>query len=74
MRVRIFAKFREIAKADYVDVEASNIKDLREKLSKLLNVDTSEVIVLINGEKLPDDFALADVKEAFAFPPTAGGC
>ncbi len=74
MKVRVFAKFREIAKADYVDVEASNVKDLKEKLSKLFNVNPSEVIVIINGENPPDESVLDGVKEVFAFPPTAGGC
>jgi len=31
VRVKLFAKFREIANADYIDIEASNIKELKEK-------------------------------------------
>ncbi len=74
MKVRIFAKFREIARSDYVEIEASNVKDLKEKISKLFNVDPSEVILIINGHKMPEEEKLVDVKEAVAFPPTAGGC
>ncbi len=73
MKVRIFAKFREIAGADYVDVEATNVKELKEKLSKLFGVNASEVILLINGETMRDDTELANVKEVLAFPPAAGG-
>ncbi|MFP3166216.1 MAG: MoaD/ThiS family protein [Nitrososphaeria archaeon] len=74
MRVKLFAKFREIANADYIDIEASNIKELKEKLSAILKVNIQEIIVMINGKKLPEDEVLYDVKEAIAFPPTAGGC
>ncbi|MGC8599544.1 MAG: MoaD/ThiS family protein [Nitrososphaeria archaeon] len=74
MRVKLFAKFREIAKADYIDIEASNIRELKEKLSVILKVNARDIIVMINGEKLPEDEVLYDVKEAIAFPPTAGGC
>ncbi|MFP3130057.1 MAG: MoaD/ThiS family protein [Nitrososphaeria archaeon] len=74
MRVKLFAKFREIANADYIDIEASNIKELKEKLSAILKVNVQEIIVMINGKKLPEDEVLYDVKEAIAFPPTAGGC
>ncbi|MFP3213756.1 MAG: MoaD/ThiS family protein [Nitrososphaeria archaeon] len=74
VRVKLFAKFREIAKADYIDIEASNIKDLKEKLSVILNVNVQDIIVMINGKKLPDVEVLYDVKEAIAFPPTSGGC
>ncbi|MGC8568595.1 MAG: MoaD/ThiS family protein [Nitrososphaeria archaeon] len=72
VKVRLFARFRELAGSDTVYVEASSSDEIAERLSELLGVDRSEINLLIDGRR-PGEQELREGSDVIAFPPTAGG-
>ncbi len=73
VKVRLFAKFREIAGTEFLLLDASTVGELKRRLSEILNVEESRINIIIDGDRAPDDHELKEGEEALAFPPVAGG-
>uniref|UniRef100_A0A7C3RDI7 MoaD family protein n=1 Tax=Archaeoglobus fulgidus TaxID=2234 RepID=A0A7C3RDI7_ARCFL len=85
VRVKLFANFREAAGVREVKVEASNVGELLEKLTKMFpklemlfyekGVLRDYVNVMVNGRNIRGElsYPLKDDDEVAVFPPVSGG-
>lgn len=75
VRVKLYARFKELAGRDELTVEGvRTLKELRKRLSTELGVDQSSINFIVNGVKQPDEFSLNDEELVIAFPQVSGGC
>jgi len=77
MKVRLFARFREIL-GEFIDIEANiSVKELREFIRKRLSEKGYEsdipIIVAVNGSYVKDDYVITEHDEVVVFPPVSGG-
>ncbi len=85
VRVKLFANFREAAGVREMEVEASNVGELLEKLTKMFpklemlfyekGVLRDYVNVMVNGRNIRGElsYPLKDDDEVAVFPPVSGG-
>lgn len=74
IRIRLYARFREIAGKDELDVEGANtLMDVRKMLSKELGVDPQEINFIVYGKRQPDELKLEENAVVIAFPQVSGG-
>jgi MoaD family protein len=77
VRVRLFAALRELAGASEVEVSGVTVDDLVAALSERYGERFAKVAragsVVVDGERVPADRALADGDEVALLPPVSGG-
>ncbi len=88
MKVRLFASLREMAGSSIVDVDASTVGELLERLSTQLGPGFDRVMatgsVVLNGDRIPAagatagraadaDRPIGDDDEVALLPPVSGG-
>lgn len=74
IRIRLYARFREIAGKEELDVEGvSTLMDVRKLLSKELGVDPQEINFIVYGKRQPDELKLDENAIVIAFPRVSGG-
>jgi sulfur-carrier protein len=77
MRVRVFAALRELAGASTVEVEASTVGELLDRLSARLGPQFDRIMaagrVVIDGEPADRDRSIAPGAEVALLPPVSGG-
>jgi len=77
VRVRLFAALREIAGASEVEASGATVGDLVTALSEDYGERFAKVAragsVVVDGERVPADRALADGDEVALLPPVSGG-
>ncbi|NOZ92673.1 MAG: MoaD/ThiS family protein [Dictyoglomi bacterium] len=76
MRVKLFARFRDIL-GEYVEIEdVRTVKDLKSYLRALLaqqGLDNIPILVAVNGSYVDDSYEIKPDDEIVAFPPVSGG-
>jgi MoaD family protein len=77
VRVRLFAALREIAGASDVEASGATVGDVVTALSERYGERFAKVAragsVVVDGERVPTDRALADGDEVALLPPVSGG-
>lgn len=77
VRVRLFAALREFAGASEVEASGATVGDLVTALSERYGERFAKVAragsVVVDGERVPGDRALADGDEVALLPPVSGG-
>lgn len=77
VRVRLFAALRELAGASEVEASGITVDDLVASLSERYGERFAKVAragsVVVDGERVPADRALADGDEVALLPPVSGG-
>lgn len=77
VRVRLFAALRELAGASEVEASGVTVGDLVASLSERYGERFAKVAragsVVVDGERVPADRALADGDEVALLPPVSGG-
>jgi molybdopterin converting factor subunit 1 len=77
IRVRLFARFRDVAGADTIDVPAApNVAELRRQVAEIypeLAGLLARSAVAVNGEFADDDVSLSPGDEVAIIPPVSGG-
>jgi MoaD family protein len=77
VRVRLFAALRELAGASDVEASGATVGDVVTALSERYGERFAKVAragsVVVDGERVPTDRALADGDEVALLPPVSGG-
>lgn len=77
VRVRLFAALREFAGASEVETSGATVGDVVKALSERYGERFAKVAragsVVVDGERVPADRALADGDEVALLPPVSGG-
>jgi molybdopterin synthase catalytic subunit len=77
VRVRLFAALRELAGASEVEASGVTVDDLVVALSERYGERFAKVAragsVVVDGERVPGERALADGDEVALLPPVSGG-
>jgi MoaD family protein len=77
VRVRLFAALRELAGASDVEASGATVGDVITGLSERYGERFAKVAragsVVVDGERVPTDRALADGDEVALLPPVSGG-
>jgi MoaD family protein len=77
VRVRLFAALRELAGASDVEASGATVGDVVTALSERYGERFAKVAragsVVLDGERVPTDRALADGDEVALLPPVSGG-
>jgi len=76
VKVRLFARFRDVL-GEYVELEnVETVKDLKSHLQALFSakgLDDTAILIAINGSYVDDDYEIQPDDEVVAFPPVSGG-
>jgi MoaE-MoaD fusion protein len=76
-RVRLFAALRDLAGASMVEVEASDVGSVADQLSERFGPEFARILaagaVVVEGETVGRDRALAPDDEVALLPPVSGG-
>jgi MoaD family protein len=77
VRVRLFAALRELAGSSDVEASGATVGDVIMGLSERYGERFAKVAragsVVVDGERVPTDRALADGDEVALLPPVSGG-
>ena len=77
MRVRLFAALRELAGTSELDVDASDVGDLLDQLSRKFGAEFDRIMasgsVMVDGERAARSRGLRHEHEVALLPPVSGG-
>jgi molybdopterin converting factor small subunit len=76
IKVIYYASFRDIMgrKSDLLELsEGIKVVELREKISKILNLEEKDILVAINGSFADPNKKIHEGDKVSLFPPVSGG-